>query len=97
MDIVSDQEQLWRETVDDSETEDEVRLGGLTPTHIDQKLLYDIQALLSRLVGKARQLLSNDTTNLTESLMNVRAKFDGEKFVNRPQSGYWQHRCMGAF
>ena len=58
--------------------------------------MHDIQALLGRLVGKAWQLLSNETTNLAENWMNVRAKFDGAKVINRSQSGSWQHRCMGA-
>ena len=58
--------------------------------------MHDIQALLGRLVGKARQLLSNETTNLAENWMNVRAKFDGGKVINRSQSGSWQHCCMGA-
>ncbi len=35
-------------------------------------------------------------TNLAESWMNIRAKFDGGKFNNRSQSGSWDHRCMGA-
>ena len=55
----------------------------------------DIQALLGRLVRKARQLLSNEM-NLAENWMNVRAKFDGGKVINRSQSGSWQHRCMVA-
>ena len=33
------------------------------PTNVDQKLMHDIQALLGRLVRKARQLLSNETMN----------------------------------
>ena len=52
--------------------------------------------MTSRLLGKARQLISNDTTNLAESWMYVRSKFDGGKVINRSQSGSWQHRCMGA-
>ena len=28
--------------------------------------------------------------------MNVRAKFDGGKQINRSQSGSWQARCAGA-
>lgn len=26
----------------------------------------------------------------------MRSKFDGEKVINRSQSGSWEHRCMGA-
>ena len=58
--------------------------------------MHDIQALLGRFVGKAWQLLYNETTNLAENWMNVRTKFDGRKVINRSQSGSWQHRCMGA-
>ncbi len=38
----------------------------------------------------------NVTTNLAESWMHVRSKFDGGKVINRSQSGSWEHRCMGA-
>ena len=41
-------------------------------------------------------ILGNFTTNLAESYMNVRAKFDGGKQINRSQSGSWQGRCAGA-
>ncbi len=96
-DLLDDQERLWEETIaDDPETELDARRGGLTRVNVDQKLLLDVQVLLSRLVGKAEQLLGNATTNLAESWMNIRAKFDGGKFYNRSQSGSWDHRCMGA-
>ncbi len=45
---------------------------------------------------KANQLIDNVTTNLAESWMHIRAKFDGGKVINRCQSGSWEHRCMGA-
>ena len=35
-------------------------------------------------------------TNLAESWMYIRSKFDGGKVINRLQSGSWEHRCMGA-
>ena len=38
----------------------------------------------------------NFTTNLAESYMNVRCKFDGGKQINRSQRGSWQGRCAGA-
>ncbi len=86
-DLLDDQERLWEETIaDDPETELDARRGGLTRVNVDQKLLLDVQVLLSRLVGKAEQILRNATTNLAESWMNIRAKFDGGKFYNRSQS-----------
>ena len=65
-------------------------------TCLDPKIMTDIQIAISRLVGKASQLLGNFTTNLAESWMHMRMKFDGGKVVNRSQSGSFQHRCMGA-
>ena len=96
--VISDQEAMWRDTLEDDNPaiEEEVRRGGIAPTEVDPHLLYDVQAIVSRLVGKASQLLGNYTTNLAESWMNIRSKFDGGKVVNRSQSGSWQHRCMGA-
>ena len=58
--------------------------------------MTDIQIAISRLVGKASQLLGNFTTNLAESWMHMRMKFDGGKVINRSQSGSFQHQCMGA-
>ena len=45
---------------------------------------------------KASQLIENVTTNVAESWMHVRSKFDGGKVINRSQSGSWENRCMGA-
>ena len=88
---------MWTETTaDDFEVENEARRGGITPTNIEPKLYHDIQTVLSRLVVKANQLVSNETTNLAEAWMHIRSKFDGGKVINRSQSGSWEHRCMGA-
>ena len=40
--------------------------------------------------------LGNFTTNLAETWMHIRCKFDGGKQINRSQSGSWQARCAGA-
>ncbi len=95
---MEDQESLWRETTEDDDpaTEREIRRGGQVTADINPKLFHDIQVILSRLVGKAEQLIDNVTTNLAESWMHVRSKFDGGKVINRYQSGSWEHRCMGA-
>lgn len=95
--VIQDQEQLWRETTaDDPETERDALRGGQIATNIDPKLYHDIQVILSRLVAKASQLVENVTTNLAESWMHIRSKYDGGKVINRSQSGSWEHRCMGA-
>ena len=77
---------------DDPAIERDLKQGGLTSTEVDTNLYHDIQATLSRLIGKADQLLDNCTTNLAESWMNIRTKFDGGKVINRCQSGSWGHR-----
>lgn len=44
---------------DHSAIETEIRQGAATPITVDPKLLYDVQAIVSRLVSKASQLLGN--------------------------------------
>ena len=95
--MISAQEALWNETTaEDVETVKDARQGGQTPVKINPKLFRDIQTALARLVSKADQLIDNVTTNLAESWMHIRCKFDGGKVINRSQSGSWEHRCMGA-
>ena len=95
---IETQERLWSETiVDDDQTMNDAHQGGSVPIEIDNpKLFHDIQTALSRLVSKAGQLIDNATTNVAESWMHVRSKYDGGKVINRSQSGSWGHRCMGA-
>ena len=59
-------------------------------------MLADVMVLLNRLADKAIALLGNFTTNLAESWMAIRAKFDGGKINNRCQRGSWHARCFGA-
>ena len=95
--MINRQGRLWTETTaDDQVTETEARNGGPIPNPINPKLYYDLQSILSRLVRKASQLIDNRTTNMAESWMHIRSKFDGGKVINRSQSGSWEHRCMGA-
>ena len=95
--MIGAQEALWNETTaEDVETVKDARQGGQTPVKINPKLFHDLQTALARLVSKADQLIDNVTTNLAESWMHIRCKFDGAKVINRSQSGSWEHRCMGA-
>ena len=97
--VVDDQERIWRETTEDLNDPEEERAvlrGGEIATNIDPRMYHDIQLVLGRLVAKAEQLIDNVTTNLAESWMHVRTKFDGGKVINRSQSGSWEHRAMGA-
>ena len=38
----------------------------------------------------------NFTTNLAESWMHIRTKFEGGKVINWSYSGSWEVRCAGA-
>ncbi|KAJ8299476.1 hypothetical protein KUTeg_023536 [Tegillarca granosa] len=42
------------------------------------------------------RLLDNYTTNLAESWVSIRAKFDGGKLNNRCNRGSWHSRCYGG-
>ena len=56
-------------------------------TNLEQDMLRDITFYLNRLA-------SNHTTNLAESWMSIRCKFDGGKTINRCQRGH--ARCYGG-
>ena len=81
---------------DSTQAEHDATQGNPEPVELNDKMMHDIQMLVARLVEKASQLLGNFTTNLAESWMHIRSKFDGGKMINRSQSGSWQYRCMGA-
>lgn len=51
--------------------------------------MIDIQKQVSRLVAKAGQLIGNFTTNLAESWMHMRTKFDGGKVINHKSVPEW--------
>lgn len=97
LDVISTQERLWIETTaDDPVVEKDALRGGRNSTKVNPKLLHDIQRALTRLVTKANQIVNNVTTNIAESWMHIRSKFDGGKVINRSQSGSWGYRCLGA-
>ncbi|XP_053403226.1 uncharacterized protein LOC128558323 [Mercenaria mercenaria] len=61
-----------------------------------KELIKDTQILLNRIADKSDRLIGNFTTNLCESWMSIRSKFDGGKFVNRCGRGSWNARCYGG-
>ena len=79
-------------------------LSSVLGLPLDLFLIYQHHYLLSagewhssdRLVSKAAQLINNNTTNLSECYISIRAKMDGGKQINRIQSGSFEHRCMAA-
>ena len=57
-------------------------------------MYHEIQVIMSWLVAKAKQLIDNVTTNMSESCMHVKIKPDGGKVINRSQSGLLEHCCI---
>lgn len=78
--------------------EDESRGNNPSCNHrdISDDLFFRIKRAGDRLVSMAPQLISNSNSNMAESFMNIRCKFDGGKFYNRIQRGSFQHRTYGA-
>ncbi len=54
---------------------------------IDNKLMCAISRIMMKYAAKANMLTDNQTSNLAECWMSFRSKFDGDKQVNRVQSG----------
>ena len=101
--------QAWVDATD-NEGLDDIRSTPTTTAEIDQQMICDIQRAISQLAGKVSQLIGTKlckttinktilhhiTTNLAESWMHIRSKFDGGKQINRSQAGSWEGRCAGA-
>ena len=61
-----------------------------------KELIQDVQIILNRIADKSERLIGNFTTNLAESWMAIRSKFDGGKVINRCGRGSWHTRCFGG-
>ena len=92
--IMQEQEKIWQKTLaNESATSQPVQLHS---PEVNPQLMHDLQVIVSRLASKADRLIQNFTTNMAENWMQIRCKFDGGKYVNRSQSGSFEHRCSGA-
>ena len=89
------QENLWIEGSTEGEQQN-ARNASAVLLHMDENLKREILHYLSFMADKAEKLIGNFTTNLVESWMGLRSKFDGGKIINRCQSGSWNARCHGA-
>ncbi|CAG2230579.1 unnamed protein product [Mytilus edulis] len=95
-DIFESQSLLWSEGTSLLAQEESRFSSNLIYTDLDKQMLSDITVLLNRLATKSERLVGNDTTNIAESWMHVRSKFDGGKFYNLCNRGSWHARCYGA-
>ena len=62
---------------------------------IEKFIIQDVSLLLSRIVEKADCLIGNETTNIAESWMHIRCKFDVGKMHNLCNRGSWHAWCYG--
>ncbi len=90
------QQNMWTEGTSEEEMEASRldRPGGPAPIH--KEIITAVIQLLQPAIQKADRLLGNFTSNLAESWMAIRTKFDGGKVVNRCQGASWANRCYGA-
>lgn len=63
---------------------------------IPDVLRIQILAAANGISDKSSRLITDDTSNLAETVMSLVAKMSGGKQVNRGQKGSYQHRCHGA-
>ena len=89
------QENLWIEGSTEGDQQNAHNASDVL-IYIDPNLKREIHDYLSFMADKAEKLIGNFTTNLVESWMGQRSKFDGGKSINRCQSGSWNARCHGA-
>ena len=94
-DIMSEQWRYWVEGSSEQDMED-VRSEGKTKEKVEEAIIHDVMPILGCVAQKADQLICNVTSNLAESWMAIRAKFDGGKFFDRCKSTSWATRTLGA-
>ncbi|KAJ8305334.1 hypothetical protein KUTeg_015879 [Tegillarca granosa] len=93
--VMRSEADIWMETTC-MEAEEESRGDTNYYCDLDSMMLRNISMLMDKIARKSTRLIGNHTTNLAESWMAIRAKFDGGKFYNRCNRGSWQSRCYGG-
>jgi hypothetical protein len=88
--------QHWLEGMSQAHQEDVRSIKSSSQVELNDSLMTDIYLHLDKMANKADRLLNNTTSNLAESWMAIRTKFDGGKRINRCQRKSWHIRCYGA-
>ena len=77
--------------------QEESRYGrSIDYQNVEKHIIKDVTLLLSKIADKSDRLINNSTTNLAESWMHIRTKFDGGKVYNLCNRGSWHARCYGG-
>ncbi|KAJ8320069.1 hypothetical protein KUTeg_001656 [Tegillarca granosa] len=94
-DIFEEISHIWSETTS-LQLQEDSRGDCNISENLTSMIIRDVSVLLDRVAKKTPRLLGNYTTNLAESWMSIRAKFDGGKLYNRCNRGSWHSRCYGG-
>ncbi|XP_053391946.1 uncharacterized protein LOC128554670 [Mercenaria mercenaria] len=95
-DIFEEQYKYWQ-IPSEAEMEESRRAISNSNSLIELKeMIADVQVILNRVADKSERLIGNFTTNLAESWMAIRSKFDGGKVINRCGRGSCNTRCYGG-
>ncbi|CAG2244247.1 unnamed protein product [Mytilus edulis] len=79
------------------DAQEQARFGTtIAYSNVEQHIIKDVTNLLCRIAEKSDRLINNSTTNLAESWMHIRTKFDGGKVHNLCNRGSWHARCYGG-
>ena len=98
-DVIYDQCTYWQHTLNNPDDEEllAIQKGGAKPgKQVNESLLKDVYFILNRTAEKSNRLVGNFTSNLAESWMHIRCKFDGGKMTNRCFRGSFLARCFGG-
>ncbi|CAG2237342.1 unnamed protein product [Mytilus edulis] len=80
-DIFDDQIKLWTKGTSIEAQEETRKDTHINYSDVEQYIIQDFCILLSRISEKADRLLGNNTTNLAESWMHIRCKFEEESCI----------------
>ncbi|CAC5366256.1 unnamed protein product [Mytilus coruscus] len=94
--IFQEQTDMWTAGSNVEEQEEARLSSNLIPSYIDSEMRREIAILLNNIAKKSSNLIGNFTSNLAESWMHMRTKFDGGQMYNHCNRGSWHTRCYGA-
>lgn len=93
--IFEEQITFWEEGASAEELENS-RYCSFDFHDVEKFIIQDVSILLMKIAEKAERLIGNTTTNIAESWMHIRCKFDGGKIHNLCNRGSWHARCYGG-
>lgn len=93
--IFEEQITFWEEGASAEELE-KSRYCSFDFHDVEKFIIQDVSILLMKIAEKAERLIGNTTTNIAESWMHIRCKFDGGKIHNLCNRGSWHARCYGG-